>query len=31
VIVFRDWTPFDRLYWRLPWEDYIPLELRGED
>jgi hypothetical protein len=31
AILFRAWDPFDRLYWRLPWEDYEEFELRGED
>jgi hypothetical protein len=31
VISFKGWNPVDRLYWRLPWEDYVPLDLHGED
>jgi hypothetical protein len=31
VVKFLGWVPVDRLYWRLPWEDYEALDLHGED
>jgi hypothetical protein len=31
VVVFMGWAPIDSVFWRLPWEDYEPLDLRGEE